>query len=245
VPGIVTEREARSSSAFTWRAAAVPKREAGRSARIMIVDDHPITRSGLAALISPELDMEVCAEAAEAQEALEKVEKLKPDLIVIDISLGKGIGGVELVKEIKSRSEKAKMLVWSMHDEKLFTERCLNAGALGYISKDAAPKEFLAAIRRVLQGKIYVSEQMSDLLLHRMLHGDERLDRPSVESLSDRELQIFELIGKGMTTKQIAENLHLSVKTIETYRENIKVKLNLKNSAELVRHAVQWTLEGN
>jgi DNA-binding NarL/FixJ family response regulator len=211
----------------------------------MIVDDHPITRRGLAALISPELDMEVCAEAADAQEALERLEGIEPDLIVIDISLGKGIGGVELVKEIKSRYEKTRMLVWSMHDEKLFAERCLNAGALGYISKDAAPRDFLAAIRRVLQDKIYVSEQMSDLLLHRMLHGDEKLDKPSVESLSDRELQIFELIGKGMTTKQIAQSLHLSVKTIETYRENIKVKLNLKNSAELVRHAVQWTLEGN
>ncbi len=220
-------------------------KDTGTSARIMIVDDHPITRRGLAELIAPELGMEICAEASDANEAMGKIEETEPHLAIVDISLGKGIGGVELIKEIRSRYEKIKLLACSMHDEKLFAERCLNAGAMGYISKNAPPQDFISAVRRVLEGKIYLSETMSDQLLSRMVQGDERADKPSVESLSDRELEVFELIGNGMTTRQIAQRLHLSIKTIETYRENMKTKLNLKNSAELVRHAVQWTLEGN
>lgn len=214
-------------------------------ARILIVDDHPIVRQGLAELISSELDLELCGEAVDAEDALRVIDDVKPDVAILDISLGKGIGGVELIKEIKTRHENVKMLAWSMHDEKLYAERCLSAGALGYISKEAPSEDFLAALRKVLNGRIYLSEYMSDRLLSRIAKGDDEIQKSSIEALSDRELEVFELIGKGMTTRQIAQNLHLSVKTIETYRENIKVKLNLANSAELVRHAVQWNLEGN
>lgn len=221
------------------------EKKSGDKVRILVVDDHPIVRKGLVELISRELGLEVCGEAADSDEALEIIGDLNPDLAVVDISLGKGMGGVELVKELKARREDIKVLVWSMHDEKLYAERCLSAGALGYISKEAPPEEFIAAIRKVMSGRIYLSELMSDRLLSRIAKGDDEIRKPVVESLSDRELEVFELIGKGMTTRQIAQNLHLSIKTIETYRENIKVKLNLSNSAELVRHAVQWNLEGN
>jgi DNA-binding NarL/FixJ family response regulator len=217
----------------------------GAKARVFIVDDHPIVRQGLSELISHELDLEVCGEAVDADCALGTIDDAKPDVVVLDISLGKGMGGVELIKEIKARHEDVKMIAWSMHDEKLYAERCLSAGALGYISKEAPPEDFLAALRKVLSGKVYLSENMSDRLLSRIAKGTDELQKPSIEALSDRELEVFELIGKGMTTRQIAQNLHLSVKTVETYRENLKVKLNLPNSTELVRHAVQWNLEGN
>ncbi|MBD3337298.1 MAG: response regulator [Candidatus Eisenbacteria bacterium] len=207
--------------------------------RILIVDDHPIVRRGLTKLLNSETGLEVCGEAEDAATAMERVQETMPDLVIVDISL-KDVGGIELIKQIKAKHPNMKMLVSSMHDEVLYAERCLHAGAMGYISKSEATEEMVNAIRRVMTNKVYLSPQMSERVLDRMVRGEDKIDRPTIESLSDRELEVFELIGRGLTTRQIAQRLYLSVKTIETYRENLKTKLGLKNSTELVRHAVRW-----
>lgn len=212
--------------------------------RILVVDDHPVVRKGLLALINEEADLQVCGEAEDAVEALRQVDALQPDLVIIDISLKKG-HGIELVKQIKARNQQVRMLVSSMHDESVFAERALRAGAQGYIGKQEVPEKIIDAIRQVLQGKIYLSPTMTERILHRAAHPDEVVGRSPSECLSDRELAVFELIGQGFTTRVIAEKLHISIKTVETYREHIKTKLNLANTAELSRHAVQWVLENS
>jgi DNA-binding NarL/FixJ family response regulator len=211
------------------------------TSRIMIVDDHALVRHGLGQLISGEPDLEVCAQAATMDEAMELL-STNPDLIVVDISLKEG-SGIELIKQIKVKHPDVHMLVSSMHDESLFAERALHAGAKGYINKQESTDKVLDAIRHVLDGHIYLSPKMTDRLLHGVVEGQKIPETSSIEKLSDRELQVFELIGQGMSTRQIANQLHLSVKTIETHREHIKSKLNLKNGAELSRHAVRWVLE--
>jgi DNA-binding NarL/FixJ family response regulator len=214
------------------------------SAKVFIVDDHPIVRRGLTQLLADESDLEVCGEAPDGSVALRLLDETRPDVIIVDLSLERGIGGIELIKEIRARNEGMKILVSSMHDEKLFAERCLNAGAMGYVNKQEAPEKIVTAIRRVLAGKVYVSEEMSERFLARMVQGEDLRERTSaIDSLSDRELEVFELIGRGETTRQIAQDLHLSVKTIETYRENIKAKLSLANTNELMQHAVKWVLD--
>lgn len=215
-----------------------------RTTRVLIVDDHPIVRRGLAELISDEPDLEICGEAADSTEALRLIDSVRPDLIVIDISLQNG-NGIELIKQIKARDQGIKMLVSSMHDESLFAERALRAGALGYVNKAEAAESIVEAIRVVLSGKVYVSSRLADRMLHRLVGGDENLERSAIDSLSDRELEVFEFIGKGQTTRQIAMKLHLSPKTVESHRENIKRKLNLANATELTRYAVEWVLENN
>ncbi|MDA1049200.1 MAG: response regulator transcription factor [Planctomycetota bacterium] len=211
--------------------------------RILIVDDHALVRLGLAQLISDEPDMEVCGDASDADEALAKVKELQPHLVILDISLQRG-NGIELTKCLKARHPNVKVLISSMHDESLFAERALRAGALGYINKQEATDKVIGAIRQVLDGQIYLSSEMTNHLLHRLgNHRDELLERPSLESLSDREWEVFELIGRGLATRQIAKQLHLSIKTIETHREHIKEKLALTSGAELTRHAIQWVLE--
>lgn len=218
-----------------------PPKRSKPLARILIVDDHPIVRQGLARMIAEEPDLEVCGEAEDASQALRQVTESKPDLVIIDISLKSGTG-IELIKQIKARDEQVRMLVSSMHDESLFAERSLRAGAMGYINKQEAADKIIGAIRSVLQGKIYLSSQLTDRVLHRMIGGKHPEGSP-VEGLSDRELEVFELIGSGLTTRQIAAKLHLSPKTVETHRENIKKKLNLVNAIELTRYAVEWVLE--
>lgn len=183
--------------------------------------------------------LEVCGEAGNAGAAMEVVEREHPELVIVDISL-QDVGGIELIKQIKARDESIKVLVASMHDERLYAERALHAGAKGYISKDELTDRLLGAIEQVLAGKIYLSPKMSEHFLSRMVTAGSAAERPAVESLSDRELEVFELIGRGMATRKIAESLNLSMKTIETYRENIKVKLGLNDSTELIRRAVQW-----
>jgi DNA-binding NarL/FixJ family response regulator len=211
--------------------------------RILIVDDHALVRLGLAQLISYETDMEVCGDASNGDEALAKVKQLQPHLVILDISLQQG-NGIELTKTLKARHPNVKVLISSMHDESLFAERALRAGALGYINKQEATDKVIGAIRQVLDGQIYLSAEMTNHLLHRLgSSGDSLLERPSLESLSDREWEVFELIGRGLATRQIAKQLHLSVKTIETHREHIKEKLSLANGAELTRHAVRWVLQ--
>jgi DNA-binding NarL/FixJ family response regulator len=209
--------------------------------RILLVDDHPLVRRGLADVIARESDMETCGEAGDVMEALQEVERTKPDVVVIDLTLKTG-HGIELIERLKSRDPHVKTLVSSMHDEALFAERVLRAGAMGYISKQEPPDALVRAIRQVLRGEVYLSPRMTSRLLHRVAAGGTSQEDP-VEGLSNREIEVYEMIGQGLTIQQIAGRLHLSPKTVETHREKIKQKLNLKSSAELNRRAVQWVLE--
>lgn len=208
--------------------------------KVLIVDDHPIVRRGLANMIACQTDLEVCGEAADVAEAVQKVETTHPDVVVIDLSLKTG-HGIELIEQIKARNDPTKMLVSSMHDETLFAERALRAGAMGYITKHEPIENLLEAIRQVLRGEIYLSSRMTGRLL-RHVQGGRSVDEDPIGTLSNREIEVFEMIGQGRTTQQIANNLGLSPKTIETHREKIKEKLNLKNSTELNRCAIQWVL---
>jgi len=210
-------------------------------ARVLVVDDHPVVRRGLAELINDEPDMEVCGEASDAPDALRQVETKHPDVVVVDISLQSG-NGIELIQQIKDRDESIKTLVSSMHDESLFAERALRAGAMGYLNKQEPTERVIDAIREVLNGQVYLSPRMANRLLQSVVGGETLVQDP-IGNLSNRELEVFELIGQGLTTKKIAGRLHLSPKTIETHREKIKTKLNLSNSTELSRRAVQWVLE--
>jgi DNA-binding NarL/FixJ family response regulator len=211
---------------------------AGKS-KILVVDDHPMIREGLAGLVSNENDLEICGQAEDAPEALKAISQTKPDIVIVDISL-KNSNGIELVKSIKAQYPKLPMLVLSMHNEALYAERALRAGAMGYIMKQEASENLLTAIRRVLDGQIYISDQVSKRLIRKLAHGKVDMVASPIENLSDRELEVFHLIGQGTGTSEIAEKLYLSVKTIETYRTHIKEKLNLADSRELLRYAIQW-----
>ncbi|QDV49643.1 response regulator [Gimesia fumaroli] len=209
---------------------------------IMIVDDHPIVREGYSRLIEREQGLQVCAEADSKVDAIKQVMNDPPDLIIVDLSLKDG-SGLELIKDIKSQFKQIKMLTVSMHDETLFAERCIRAGALGFVNKQQAPEQLIEAIYRVLQGKVFLSSEITERMICRSIGSDNYSDESPIESLSDRELEVFEQIGQGETTRKIAEKLNLSPKTVETYRENIKHKLDLENATELTRNAIQWVLE--
>src|SRR5580704_11212632 len=211
-------------------------------ARILIVDDHPLVRSGLRLLIDCEPDLTVCGEAANVTDALRLVESEKPDLLIVDLSL-KESSGLELIKRIKSKNADVKMLVSSMFEESLYAERVLSAGALGYVHKQEGMERVIEAIRCVLSGRVWLSTAMSDRMLRRMTASQPVAAESPVHALSDRELEVFEQIGRGRSTKDIARQLHLSIKTVETHREKIKAKLDLKSASELSRAAVQWILE--
>jgi len=212
-------------------------------ARLFVVDDHPVVREGLAAQIKDHPDLSICGEAADVAEALTSIATALPDMVIIDITLKTG-NGIDLVKRLKARDPAIRILVWSMHHHDLYTERALRAGALGYVNKNCAAGQIIEAILTVLAGKLYVSAEVSAKLLSRALGRERPLSANSiVESLTDRELEAFELLGKGRTTRQIAEKMHVSPKTVETYRARIKEKLKLSNSAELIQHAVQWAVE--
>jgi DNA-binding NarL/FixJ family response regulator len=214
-----------------------------RRARVLIVDDHPAVREALAIRIARQPDLEVCAEAADLADALRLVAETQPDVAVVDISL-KTSSGIDLIKRIKDRNDSVRMLVWSMHSETLYAERALRAGAMGYISKDQATEKIVEAIHRVLEGRVYLSEAMAEHLLQRVVGtGREEVRRSPVEALADRELEVFRLIGKGVKTGEIADRLHLSIKTIETYRDRIRQKLDLEDGTKLARYATQWVLE--
>src|SRR6516225_10530105 len=214
-----------------------------KRARVLIVDDHPAVREALALRISRQPDLEVCGEAADTSEALRLVAQAQPDVAVVDISLKTG-NGIDLIRRIKDRNDHVRILVWSMHSESLYAERALRAGALGYINKDQATDRIVEAIRRVLAGKVWLSEAMTERMLHRAVGGArEGLTRSPVDGLADRELEVFRLIGGGVKTAEIAERLHLSVKTVETYRDRIRRKLNLSDGTRLSHYATQWVLE--
>lgn len=210
--------------------------------RILIVDDHPLVRAGLASLIEGEPDLQVCGGTGDMGEAMALVRTETPDLVTVDLSLASG-NGLELVKRLRTSHEDIRILVCSMHDEALFAYRALNAGAMGYIGKEEATTHVIDAIRQVLKGKIWLSENMTERALQGLAHGAAGSKTVTIDSLSDRELEVFGLIGRGMGPSEIAEQLHLSVKTIETHRENIKKKLNLRSGSELTRLALHWTLE--
>ncbi len=211
--------------------------------KVLIVDDHPIVRHGLGELIARQPDLEMCGEAADAAEALREVEANRPDVAVVDISLNDD-NGIELVERIRALYPEVKMLVSSMHDEKTFAGRAMRAGALGYINKRESIRKVVDAVRQVLRGEIYLSPQMAKTLLHRAAVG-EPLDHDPIDTLSNRELEVFEMIGQGISTQQIARKLRLSPRTIESHRKNIKTKLNLPNSAQLSRSAFQWVQENH
>jgi DNA-binding NarL/FixJ family response regulator len=216
-------------------------RASSQKASVVLVDDHAIVREGLAQLINAAADLAVVGQAASADEAMEIISKMRPRLAIVDLSLG-GKPGIELIKDLAIQFPETIVLVLSMHDEELYAQRTIRAGAKGYIMKQEASGQILNAARRVLSGGIYLSEKMS-LGLLQQLAGARKPGRMGLELLSDRELQIFEMIGRGTSTRDIAERLHLSVKTVDAHREHIKQKLNLTSSTELVRHAVQYSLE--
>jgi DNA-binding NarL/FixJ family response regulator len=211
--------------------------------RVFIVDDHPIVRQGLAQMINQEADLTVCGEAEEAQVALQAVAELHPDLVLVDLSL-KGGSGLELIKALRARQNTLPVLVVSMHDESLYVERALRAGARGYIMKHEATDIMMNAIRRVLRGEIYVSDKMMTKLLGRFVLDSPDTGTSVLERLSNRELEVFRLIGEGHSTRHIAAVLHVSIKTVESHRAHIKEKLQLNDTVELVRYAMQWVESG-
>lgn len=206
---------------------------------VLIVDDHPLFREGLVHLIGNERDLSVCGEAGTAAEAAALTEKLRPALVLLDISLPDR-NGLELIKDLHALHPELPILVISMHDESLYAERVLRAGARGYIMKQEGGGKILGAIRQVLAGRLYVSDKMSALLLERLAGPRAKGSRSPIEQLSDREFEVFSLLGQGLATREIARRLGLSVKTVEVHRGNIKRKLGLRTATELVRHAVRW-----
>jgi DNA-binding NarL/FixJ family response regulator len=216
---------------------ANPTKQPG--ARVFLVDDHPMVREHLAALLHREPDLVVCGEAEDAPEALARIGKLKPDLVIMDISL-KQSHGLELLKDLKSQFPKIPVLVLSMHEESLYADRVLGAGAMGYITKQQATRNILSAVRKVLAGQVYLSEQMSERMMRKLV--GKAADKVSLtpESLTDREVEVLQMIGRGCGTRRIAEDLRIGIKTVESYRARIKEKLNLSSGDQLLQYAIQW-----
>ncbi len=241
----------RAQSAGTGRRS--PRRAAARHSsdksanpkhRIMLVDDHPVLRRGLAQIINRHPALLVCGEADQASSALAMVEESRPDLVVVDLSIKAG-DGLELIKAIKAQHPKVFLLVLSMHDENLYAERALRAGAHGYIMKEEPSELVLSAIQAVIDGDVFLSDRMKRRMLEDFVEGPRRIEGLSLRDLSDRELEVLRLVGNGFGTRQIANRLHLSVKTIESYRENLKHKLRVRSGSELVQQAIQWTKKEN
>lgn len=216
----------------------------GKKARILLVEDHAVVRFGISQLINRQADMVVCGEEEDASHAMMAIEKLKPDLVIADISL-KDSSGLELMRNIKATHPRLPVLVVSVHDESVYAEIAFRAGALGYLMKGEALEKVLVAIRRVFGGAVYVSDAMAAKLLQKQVRGQADAQASPVSLLSDRELEVFQLLGQWKTTRQIAQELHLSIKTIEYYREQVKRKLNLTSAAELTQHATAWVQREN
>ena len=218
-----------------------PDHSPARKRKVFVVDDHPIVRQGLALMINAEDDLTVCGTAEEAQTALPAIAEIRPDLLIIDISLN-GPDGLELVKHVRVLFPELPILVLSMHDETTYAERALRARANGYIMKQEATEKVLVAVRRILSGGIYLSDRMANKILHQYMSGAVNAGNSRISELSDRELEVFRLIGDGHGTRQIAEQLRLSVKTVETYQAHIKEKLLLRTGRELVQQAIFWKM---
>lgn len=229
-------RQKESSTHRLWTLVVEKKR-----AQILIVDDHPILCQGMTAFINSQDDLHVGATAQSIGEALETLESFNPDLFIVDITLGEGrASGLDLIKRLTRDYPKTPVLVLSMHDESVYAERSIRAGAKGYVMKQEALETLLTAIRTVLTGKMYISPNMAETVMWRYFHGESVEDDTPERSLSNRELEVFEMLGHGKSTRQIAESLSLSIKTIETHRSKIKNKLGIQSGNELVRRAVEW-----
>jgi DNA-binding NarL/FixJ family response regulator len=227
----------------TWmRSPASPTGLSGgkrRARRVLIVDDHPIVRQGLRRVMENEEDLTVCGEAETARDARALIKELSPDVVIADISLKQG-DGIELVRDVRAHHPQLPILVLSMHDETIYAERMLSAGANGYIMKQAASEQFLVSLRRVLDGGIYVSEAVGNNMIQKFAAGGSYISANPIDRLSNRELQILHMIGKGMSTRETAHSLNLSIKTVESHRQRIKRKLNLTTGTQLVQYAVNW-----
>ena len=211
---------------------------AQKKSRILIIDDHVMVREGVAEIIKHEPDLDVCGTATTAHEGIEAVRKLKPDLILVDITLP-GKNGIEFIKDVRAMNPDLRILVMSMHDESLYVDRVLRAGGRGYIRKQEGGEKLIAALRQVVRGEIAVSEKMTGKLLEKF-SGRKTIDSP-LEGLSDRELEVFQLIGQGKTMKEIGHELHLSPKTVEVHRSHIREKLKVTSAAELIAYAARWS----
>lgn len=213
-----------------------------KMARVLIVDDHPVVRDGLKLQIELQDDMAACGEAEDVADALAQIESTRPDVVVVDLALRTG-HGLDLIKRIHSQNQRLRILAWSMHPEWLYAERALSAGAMGYVHKGRRTREIVEAIRTVLVGHVYVSSEASDRMLRRLASAGERPVRSRLETLSDRELEVFQLMGQGFSTQRLAERMHVSKKTVDTYRSRIKEKLNIDSVIELLQFAIRHTLE--
>ena len=223
---------------MTTLSAATPSASTTKKS-VLVVDDHPLLRQGLAMLINQQDDMRVCGEVEEAQGAMQYIAQYMPDVLILDISL-KGPDGLDLLKSIRVPYPDLPVLILSMHDEAIYAERALRARANGYIMKQEATDKVLVALRRILNGDVYLSDAMSKKMLHQYIDGSPSMVESRIAVLSDRELEVFRSIGEGKGTREIAEELHLSVKTVETYQAHIKEKLSLRSGRELIQHAIQW-----
>ena len=210
--------------------------------KVLIVEDHPLFRAMLVQLIGQELGMMVCGEADNIKDALTVIERTHPDAAIVDLTL-QGSGGLELIKELKARSIGLPVLVLSMHAESLYAERALRAGAKGYVSKQESPAEVVEAIRRVVDGRIYVSERVNEAILGRLGRSDKAVPASGIDLLSDREIEVFQLVGRGLNSREIAGRLNLGPTTVDSYRARIKEKLGIRNAAELYQRAAQWIAE--
>jgi len=213
----------------------------GVKKRILVVDDHPIVRQGLALMVNREPDLVVCGEAEDATAAMLVLASARADVLIVDISLN-GPDGLDLLKTIRTTHPTLPVLILSMHDESIYAERALRAGANGYIMKQEATEKVLVAVRRILKGEIYVSDRIANRMLKHYITRSGTLRNSSIADLSDRELEVFRLIGEGHATRQIAEELHISIKTVESYQAHIKEKLSLRSARELMQHAIQWNM---
>ncbi|GBD97795.1 MAG TPA: response regulator transcription factor [Nitrospirae bacterium] len=211
--------------------------------KVFIVDDHPVMCEGLSQLINNETDLTVCGDAPDISNALQSIPECRPDAAIVDISLRKG-SGIRLIEELSISNRNLPVLVLSMHEESIYAERCLKAGAKGYIMKQQSPGEVISALRKILDGEIYVSENLRSTLFNKLITKRFKADTSPVDRLSNRELEVFQLIGQGLQTRQVAGELNLSVKTIETYIEHIKQKMNFKSLHELIIHAIRWLTAG-
>ncbi|MFN3408660.1 MAG: response regulator [Limisphaerales bacterium] len=210
-----------------------------RPGRVFIVDDHTMFREGLRQLIEHESSLTVCGDAADADEALAAIRRTKPDVVLVDISLS-GASGIDLIKNLRAEDEDLPILVVSMHDESLYAERALRAGAMGYVMKHEPAKTVKAAIQKVLGGEIYLSEKMASSVIAKFMHGQPGQPADAVQLLSDRELEVFRMLGVGKGVRQIAEELKVTIPTVNSFRNRIKEKLQLKSSTEVMLHAIQW-----
>lgn len=209
--------------------------------KVLVVDDHPIVRQGLAQLINQESDFMVCGDAGDIPHALKAIEDCRPDIIIVDISLGH-TSGIRLIEDLSHNYPDLAVLALSMHDESIYAERCLKAGAKGYIMKQEPPEKVISALRKILEGDIYISDKLGTKLLHKFVTKKADASGSPVELLSNRELEVFQLVGQGLKTRKIAEELNLSIKTVETYIDHIKKKMNFDDSRDLFLHAVQWSM---